>query len=317
MNSKDFEEKVKKSASDTDKFIEYLNQKRLQAQGLTRELKDLSEFKGRDVELFRSSDLNNTAIYFTDVEYNEQDKAEAYFELLRFGISGGDHQIYLRFPNEEHFKEMIGGGFGSGRGDMKSANGKNVFCENGEQDFIILSHGENLLIKFDDLEMNFMKKVASYDKGNKFCKPYPNETFVNFEEIEKAISMKYIKLPEDVRKIQYCFKTKDSSKFFLVDFPAYNFQYTKHNFFFFLNGESKRLAIDNFVRYRDGGTTKICVIDDNGEKHNFFSPQTMFPSDEQKYPLFDDIELIEASDSEKEEMAKLLNLNLELEPVTC
>lgn len=312
MSSKHFEKKVS-----TDEFITYLEQKRLQAKNLKRELKDLSEFKGRDVELFRSCDPHNTAIYFTDVQDSERETAKAYFELLRFDYDGGDHQVYIKYPNEENFKEMIGGGFGSGRGDMKNASGKDVFHKNGELSFEVLSHGENLLIKFDDLEMNFMKKVASYDKGNKYCTPYPNETFVNFEEIEKALSMKYIKLPEDVRKIQYCFKTKDSSKYFLVDYPAYNLQYMKHNFYVIENGESKQLTVDSFVRYRDGGTTKICVIDDNGEKHNFFSPQTMFPSDEQKYPLFDDIELIEAYDSEKEEMAKLLNLNLELEPVTC
>jgi hypothetical protein len=45
---------------------------------------DLSQFAKRDVELFRSSDQNETAIYFTEVDDKQRKTAKSFFELLRF-----------------------------------------------------------------------------------------------------------------------------------------------------------------------------------------------------------------------------------------
>lgn len=283
---------------------------------MEKQFGDLSQFKGRDVELFRSSDVNNTAIYFTDVEYEDREEAAEYFELLRFGFEDGDHQVYIRFPKTDYFVEMIGGGLGSGRGDMKSAKGNNVWDDKHKSPFRIYSHGENLilLIGRDDWtpEFNFMKKAASYYKGNPFSNPYPNENFVNFEQIEEALSMKFLKIPEDVRKIQYCFKTKDENpKYFLVDSPAYNFQYKNHRFFVIENEIAKEFEVKNFIRYRDGGTTIITVIDENGIEHKFFSPQSMFGKT--LIEKWDEEELIEVTEEEKQKLANLLEL--ELEPV--
>ena len=275
---------------------------------------DLSQFKQRDVELFRSSDQNETAIYFTDVEYNDRKKAKAYFEILRFSLDGGDHQLYVRFPNTDYFVEMIGGGLGSGRGDMKQAAGKNVWEDKDKAPFTIYSHNKNLIFLIGrtdwTTEFNFMEKVASYDKGNKFNRPYPNETFVNFKEIEKALSMKYLKIPESIRKIEYCYKTKDATpKYFVVDYPAYNFKYDNHRFFVIENEIVKEFVIKNFVRYRDGGTTIITITDENGFEHKFFSPTSL--PEKILCEKWDDIELIETTEKEKVELAKLLNLNLE------
>lgn len=275
---------------------------------------ELSQFTKRDVELFRSSDQNETAIYFTDVEHNDRETAKAYFEILRFGLNGGDHQLYVRFPNTDYFIEMIGGGFGSGRGDMKQADGKNVWEDKHKAPFRIYSHNKNLIfiIGRTDLtpEFNFMKKVASYDKGNPFNHPYPDEIFVNFKEIEKALSMKYLKIPESIRKIEYCYKTKDETpKYFLVDYPAYNFKYDNNRFFVIENETVKEFEIKNFVRYRDGGTTIITVNDENGNEHKFFSP-TSLPK-KILCEKWDETELIEASEAEKEKLSKLLKLDLE------
>lgn len=277
---------------------------------------DLTQFKERDVELFRSSDQNETAIYFTDVEYGDREIAKAYFEILRFGLDGGDHQLYVRFPKTDYFVEMIDGGFGSGRGDMKKAKGKNVWEDKHKAPFTIYSHKDNLifLIGREDWtpEFNFMNKIASYDKGNKFNHPYPNETFVNYDEIEKALSMKYLKIPESIRRIEYCYKTKDATpKYFVIDYPAYNFKYDNHRFFVVENGIMNEFEIKNFVRYRDGGTTIITVVDNNGNEHKFFSP-TSLPT-KTLCEKWDDIELMETTENEKEELVKLLNLNLEID----
>lgn len=279
---------------------------------------NLSEFEKRDVELFRSSDLKNTAIYFTDVRHEDRNVASAFFEILRFGLEGGDHQVYVRFPNNDYFTEMIGGGFGSGRGSMIQAHGKNVWQDNNKAPLTVYSHDNNLVLLFGRKdwtpEFNFMTKVASYDKGNKFCHPYPNETFVNFSEIEKALSMKYLKIPEDVRKVEYCYKTKDViPKYYLIDYPAYNFKYENHRFFVIENDMVKQFEIKNFLRFRDGGTTIVNLLDENGVEHKFFSPQTMFPTEKELSTTFDDVEIIEATEFEKASLVSLLGL--ELEPV--
>lgn len=272
---------------------------------------DLSEFAKRDVEFFRSSDQNETAIYFTEVEYENRKTAKAFFEVLRFGLDGGDHQLYVRFPNTDYFVEMIDGGFGSGRGDMLVASGKNVWKDDNNSRITIYSHNNDLILLMGEPdfvpEFNFMKRVASYDKGNPFNQPYPNETFVNFKEIEEALSMKYLKIPENVRKIEYCYKTKDANpKYFVVDYPAYNFKYDNHRFFVIENENVKEFVIKSFVRYKDGGTTIITVTDENGTEHKFFSPTSL--PEKTLCEKWDETELIEVSETEKQKLTKFLNL---------
>ena len=275
---------------------------------------DLSQFAKRDVELFRSSDQNETAIYFTELEDKQRETAKAFFEILRFGLDGGDHQLYVRFPNTDYFVEMIGGGFGSGRGDMKKASGKNVWEDKHKAPFTIYSHNNNLIFLIGRIdwtpEFNFMTRVASYDKGNPFNHPYPNETFVNYNEIEKSLSMKYLKIPESIRKIEYCYKTKEETpKYFVVDYPAYNFKYDNHRFFVIENEVAKEFTIKNFARYRDGGTTIITVIDENGIEHKFFSPTSL--PEKTLCEKWDETELIATSETEKQKLAELLSLNVE------
>lgn len=258
---------------------------------------NLSQFANRKAEIFRSSDLNNTAIYFTNVR-EDREKAKAFFELLRFNDYHGDHQMYIRFPNEDdHFVEMFGGGGGSGRGDMKISGGKNVWKTGSDKQFEIYSHGENLLISFGKHlpEFNFMVKVNDES------------------EVQKALSMKYLKIPQDVRQIEYLYKTKSvSPKFFVIDYPAYNFKYDNHRFRIIDNDGTKEYKIQKFERYRDGGTTIIDVIDENGQFHKFFSPS---PFDKGKglTTKWDETELEEVTDeNEKEKIIAILQLELEI-----
>lgn len=273
---------------------------------------ELSQFTKRDVELFRSSDLNETAIYFTEVEYEERKDAKAFFELLRFGLDGGEHQIYIRFPNTDCFIEMVDGGFGSSHGDMMQSSGKNVWDDQ-DQTFSIYSHGQNLILILGSCgvpKFNFMTKVADYNIGNPYDHPYPNETFTNFCEIEKTLEMQYVKIPESIRQIAYLYKTKDiSPKFFIVDFPAYNFQYTTHRFRVIENERVKEYEVKSFVRHRDGGTTIITVLDESQKEHKFFSP-TSLPT-KTLVEKWDDIELVEVTVEEKQKIVELLQLELE------
>lgn len=273
---------------------------------------ELIEFKTHNVELYRSSDLNNTAIYFTELEDAERKDAKAFFEVLYFGLEDDNSHnlVYVRFPNTNVFVQMFGG-YRGGRGDMQMGSFENVFAESYKRNYTFFSFGETAMLYAKDLnEFNFMTKVASYDKGNPFNRPYPDETFVNFKEIEKALSMKYLKIPESIRKIEYCYKTKDATpKYFVVDYPAYNFKYDNHRFFVIENETVKEFAIKNFVRYRDGGTTIITVTDENGTEHKFFSPTSL--PEKTLCEKWDETELILATETERQKLAELLKLNLE------
>ncbi len=283
---------------------------------MEKQFGELSQFltDKRDVELFRSSDWNNTAVYFTEVDDGKIKTAKAYFELLRFGLEGGDHQIYVRFPNTDYFVEMLHGGSGSAHGNMMIAEGKNVqdvYHTKGK--FTIYSHDSNLLISFGDFpKFNFMTKVAEYDKGNPFNRPYPQESFLNYEQIKEALSLKFLKLPENIRYVEYMFKIKDAKKYFIVDCPAYNFKYTNQRFTIIENGIQRQEKIKGFQRYRDGGTTMITIIDKEGSEHKLFSPQKMFDDGKNLVPKFDDIELIEVSEEERENI--IAHLGWDLEP---
>jgi len=284
---------------------------------IDKEFGNLSEFAGREVELFRSSDKNETAKYFTTIQSEDRNSAEAYFELLRFGMEGGSHQIYIRFPGTEHFIEMVGGGFGSGRGDMKCAYGQNIWEREHHQPFTIYSHNDNLIFLIGRMdwtpEFNFMRRVARYDKGNPYNHPYPNETFISYQEIEQALTRKYLKIPESVRKVEYCYKTKDEvPKYFLIDYPAYNFNYDNHGFYVIEHLLSTKIVkeykIKAFARYRDGGTTFITVVDEAGAEHTFFSPTSL--GGKKDVEKWDDIELVEVSKAERNKLIKLLGLNV-------
>ena len=130
------------------------------------------------------------------------------------------------------------------------------------------------------------------------------------KEIEKALSMKYLKIPESVRKIEYCYKTKDKTpKYFLVDYPAYNFKYDNFRFFVIEDEIATQFDIKNVTRYRDGGTTIIDVIDKIGVEHKFFSPTTL--PEKTLYEKWDEIELIPTTKHEEQKLVELLNLDLE------
>lgn len=292
-----------------------------------KEFGELSEFNGREVELYRSSDLHNTAIYFTEVDGMNQEQrknASAYFELLRFGLKGGDHQIYVRFPYTDYFVEIIdSGGSGGGIGNMQKHQYKNIWLDKDESPLTIFDHEDNLIVFFGRMDwtpkFNFMTKVASYDKGNPFCHPYPNETFLNFSGIEFALRMKYLKIPEHIRTIHYCFKTMDSiPTFIVVDSPTYNFRYNNQRFRLVtreLEGyRIEELEIKSFQRFRDGGTTIITAVDTNNVEHKLCAPQRMFPTENEVLSdKWDDTDIVPASKEEEQMLVKLLDI--ELEPI--
>jgi len=275
---------------------------------MEKQFSDLTKFliEKRDVELFRSSDQKNTATYFT-----ESKKGKAFFEVLRFGLDGGDHQLYIRFPNTDYFTEMVGGGWGSSHGNMMVSDGENIYKD---EPFTIYSHDNNLLIAFGDSgfpSFNFLVKVAEYNSGNPFDF-IPKKTCVNYSEIKDALSMKCLMLPQHVRNIEYIYKTNTDTelKYFIVDYPAYNSKYSNFRFRIIEDDEIKEYPIKKLQRFKDGGTTLITIIDENGTEHKLHSPQSIFPTDKKESPTFDLIELTDVTSVEKNKIITHLGIEL-------
>jgi len=259
---------------------------------------NLSEFTNRDIELFRSSDKPKTLQYFFNRNNNENIDSP-YFDLIRFKLEGGNHCIYIKYPNTNFFFEMYNGYNGSGRGDMLTAKGENPWLVDYKKDFIIKSQNNDLILILESsgLEFNFMKKIAYYNKANPFNKQNPYETKYNMEEITNTLKFNYLKLPH-INIITYFLKTNEETpKYFIVDHPKYNFSYETHRFFIIENNIIKQLKIQEFMRYRDGGTTIINTIDENNTKNVFFYP-TAF--DRNLSPKWNDTTLYEVPDNEKE-----------------
>lgn len=267
-----------------------------------KQFESLSKFKGRDIELFRSSNLKATAEYFTDLAYKQIGNAEAYFELIRFEISDGDHQIYVRYPNTDYFVEMYDGGWGSGIGNMLISNGENIWEDDYKKPFQIYSLDNDLLLTLGRsiVSFNFMKRISFHSKWNKFDILY---TTKNYEEIERVLSMNYLKIPDSIRSLEYCYKIEDKvPTYFITDFPKYNFKYDNHRFFIIKDKNIEQLKIKLFERYRDGGTTIIKVIDSKEKEHIFYTPSLFNLT--KLNTTWDDNNIIECSTKEKAKLFK-------------
>lgn len=262
-----------------------------------------NEFPSRDVELYRSSDYHNTAIYFTDVEYENRKAASAFFELLKFDFLGGPHQIYIRFPNQDFFTEIFKGGFGSGRGDMTIAHGKNIWSDKYSKKITIHQHPPNLLLSFGQHvpEFNFMKRVAYSNSTDKHLS--------NYEELKNILTLPYLKLPDNVRKVEYFYQFKrNENKYIIVDYPAFNFQYNNHRLFLIDNLNIQEYTIKSFTRYRDGGTTFIKAQNNVGEMFQLFCPTKL--GDNIKKPTWNTTEELQEVVSQKtrSELLSLLKI---------
>jgi hypothetical protein len=255
-----------------------------------QKFENLSQFSIREVELFRSSDKINTAKYFINDRTNKP--SEAYFEILKFKYDYKyKNQIYIRYPNTDYFVELVGG-VSSGRGNLEKLSCKNIWVDEFKEEISINQQDDDLIIFFGKTlsDFNFMKKVDN-------------------SEISLALSIKYLKLPENIKSIVYCNKTKDKNPiYFLVDVPKYNFNYDNHRFFMIEDGIPEQLTIKNFERYRDGGTTYITVVDKHDVVYKFFSPS---PFKNDVCEKINDIELMDVDFVEKEYLIKLLKLDVE------
>jgi hypothetical protein len=120
------------------------------------------------------------------------------------------------------------------------------------------------------------------------------------------LDQEYVKIPE-LREISYAFYSPRYGKYLIVDHSEFNFQYnTMRLFFGDLTTGLKTPKIENFVRYRDGGTT-LFEFDYEGERYKFHSP-TKLGSAEKKHTTLNDSVIVELDENEKERFLRDLNI---------
>jgi hypothetical protein len=286
---------------------------------MTKEFGKLSEFAFRDVEYYRSSDPYNTAIYHAkdrDHHFDADDKlSSAFYELLIFNYNGGDHTIYVKYPHDEYFTE-ISGGSGGGNGSMTHGGGKNVWkdLKYGNQKVSYFKHDTNLLLSFGEFNssFNFLTLMGRTCSNTYEYKHSNAQSSFGLGLIKNVLSCDYLKIPQDVRNIAYACKLEKENSYILVDYPAYNFGYMSHDFYFCENGIFEKMKVTNFSRARDGGSTWITLKDKNNVEHEFFYP-TSFSTD--KDATWDDKKIINIKETEKDLVASFVKmLGIELEP---
>lgn len=272
---------------------------------MKHEFEKMSKHAHRSIEYFISADPINTAIYFGD---NKEMPIQ--FEMIRFGYEFGSNEIFIKYPTDQFFTEVIGG-INNSRGSMGSGNVKNPWAPSYRSEIELHIHDTNAFISFHKGSFNFLKLEArrqSEKKGYEFREsPFP----LNFgsDHIRKILDMKYLKLPMDVRTIAYAYKVVTENVYIIVDNPTYGFSYEAHDFYVIDNGKIEKMIVKNFTRYKDGGTTHIKVEDSTGNEHLLFSP-TKFGGDK-KIHLWDNKPIEEIPENELEVLIKILGLEVE------
>lgn len=274
--------------------------------GLIKEFGSMSEFKDeKEIVLYRSSNPELTRTYYKDGDY---------FEILSIGYPG--QGLFIRYPGKEHFIRLFGG-IGSGWGSMGGGSGKNVWCNKFDRDIQIFHHERDLCLKMGkwSSNVNFLTLVGKRTKDSPaFYKNNPtSEKPRGEDQLQEALDRQYLKLPLAIRTVAYMKKLKDVNEefFILIDYPTYHSSYETHRIRTIgKNRIIKEYKILEFERYRDGGTTEITLVDEQGDDHMFFSPT---PFEKEKSSTWNGQELVDVTD-EKERIFLMKLFDIKLEP---
>ena len=248
--------------------------------------KDHFDLDNADVKLYRSSNKKDTAVYFTE---NEQ-VGSAYFELLI--LEDPLQHLFLRYPNTNHFIRLSWSHSSSSRGKMKHCKSAiNIWADEYKASISFYEHEPDLLLLIGEVlpEFNFMELVDAHI----------------------SLKLPFIRLPNSVRRIEYIRKDAATNTFYIVDLPAFNFNYSNFRVRSFndKNGEVE-FALKNVSRMRDGGTTAIEVIDAVGNPHTLFCPQRSLPTATHKDCTWDETKLEEEiSVEERQYLITALKIN--------
>lgn len=243
-----------------------------------------NSFKKRQVKLY-STPVNNFSGH----------RQPKNFDILVFDYMFGGHEVYIKYPNIDYFIEMIGGSC-SMSGDAGELIVKDAWYK-GESEIKLYYEDDNMFVNFRPGSLNFS-----------FCKLIHSSLgeIKNYDEIDKALSKEYLKIPDSVRKIQYAYKSRDvDPTYYIVDASEFNFCYDTCSFFILDSlYNATEYKITNFERYRDGGTTYITISDGDTE-HILYAPT---PFAKNAPSTFDNNELIKLTEDEIEIIIEKLGI---------
>jgi len=266
----------------------------------------MDEFKGRGIEVYRSSVYSRTTTYFGDREKNP-----CYHELVVFEYEFNKPEYFIRLPYYEFFIELASSGK-SAHGTMEHFDALNPIG-----DFINPYHYEgelqNQFIEVFKHDADSMIKIGKYGDFDFLQRmgfqpvkySHRNERSYGEDVIQDVLSREYVKIP-DFRNVAYSAITEDG-EYLIVDQSAYGFTYEGMRCWFGPSTDLKPAIIENFARYRDGGTTLFDFVVD-GVRHKFFWPSRLGGNKE--LPSIDEKPIKKADETELHQLVEKLGINL-------
>jgi hypothetical protein len=264
----------------------YINEKNLTKLSAMKR-HSMSQFAGREIRLYRSYDKNLVKTYHGNREI------PGCYELIMMDYKYGEPRYLIKYPYTNFFVELSGGG-----GSMNGVH-EHIYCSNPIKDIIDPYYYESLLQN---------QKLEIYRFGERVMLTVDSFRHDFLDQVygEDILSQEFIKIP-DLREISYAYYSPRYGKYLIVDQSEFNFQYETMRLFY---GDMKSglsiLPIENFARYRDGGTTHF-EFEYEGEKYKFHSPSRL-GSDEKKYVTINDSVMSELDENEKDKFLRDLNI---------
>lgn len=238
----------------------------------------MSDFKDIGVKIYRSN-VKQTTKYFAGWHYGKEETEECFFELVMFDYRYARPQMFLRCPYTDFYVELTTGGM-SGRGGMIKQGLNNPigdiidgFYYEGKlvpEKFTLYGCDDNIMVDFD-YDHVFFELVAEL-VGSIHGRSMDNITKGD-NVIAEMLTKQYVKIPE-LRKVVYSYHN-DNDDTLIVDQAAHNFTYEGMRCWY-RKGKNKiqLVKIEDFQRYRDGGTTTFTFKDNEGIKHEVFIPSS-------------------------------------------
>lgn len=243
----------------------------------TFERGNMSDFNDRGFKIYRSN-VKQTTKYFTGWHYGKEETEECFFELVTFNYKYGKAQMFLQYPYTDFYVELTTSGVSSRGGMIKQGMNNPIgdiidgFYYEGKlvpEKFTLYGCDDNLMVDFDHDHV-FFELVAELEwsiHGRMADVITKGET-----PIKEMLAKQYVKIP-DLRKVVYSYHNNDD--IIIVDQSAYNFTYEGMRCWYRKGTSDFQLVnMEDFQRYRDGGTTTFTFKDNEGIKHEFYSPSS-------------------------------------------
>lgn len=238
-----------------------------------KKLKDLN--LNGNIELFESSNLEDTKIVTG---------SNIPFRILKISWNYDQPEYLIQYPDSPHFVEMPRGNGSSSCGNGFHINLSNPYIKDildgSDRIEDLYIQRPNAMLKYGCLGHNFLTTISRIIR-----EPYTKLDDINPKLLTDIIEHGYyecipkIQIPEYVLNIEHVPEIEFDYLLITHDKYVYS-QETMRAFFCKLNGSHRQLKVEEFNRWRDGGTTKItlgCGYGLDDVKYEFYSPTPFKP----------------------------------------